>query len=349
LRGDIAAEDEQLAYAATCYERAAELDREDAEAWTSLGSTRFELGDFEAAASAFAGALRVDPEDDDMWMYHGNCLGALGRPADAAASFGRAVACACSAEAAARTRLARGHALFAAGRFAAALADYENALARGPDIRSGPPGSGEAGEAGGEGTAAVSAPCSPPSSPSSPSSLLAAAAAVNSYATDATAAGTAAAGPAADTAADTAAGTMADTVAATAGPVFAALVAGMPTPVQQLLLGRTDPSAACPLALLDALRLGPATRAKALRGLRSNCAVLREVRDGARVAPAAHATLPDLERAAPALQENNSLALCSADRSPRRRGCRLSRTATVTSCMYSRRAHCAARAFRPGC
>ena len=265
LRGDIAAEDEQLAYAATCYERAAELDREDAEAWTSLGSTRFELGDFEAAASAFAGALRVDPEDDDMWMYHGNCLGALGRPADAAASFGRAVACACSAEAAVRTRLARGHALFAAGRFAAALADYENALARGPDISSGPPGSGEAGEAGGEGTAAVSAPCSPPPS------------------------------PAADTAADTAAGTMADIVAATAGPVFAALVAGMPTPVQQLLLGRTDPSAACPLALLDALRLGPATRAKALRGLRSNCAVLREVCEGARVA-----------------QENNSLALCSA-------------------------------------
>ena len=108
------------------YDRALELDPQDANTWGNRGIALANLGRYEEAVASYDRSLELDPQDANAWGNRGNSLGDLGRYEEALASYDR------SLELDPQKMNAwynRGIALADLGRYEEALASYDRALA----------------------------------------------------------------------------------------------------------------------------------------------------------------------------------------------------------------------------
>jgi len=91
IKGDALDNFERLAEALGAYHRATELDPSDPTAWKGKGTVLNDLGRFAEALDAYHHATELDPNDPSTWTKKGYLLMELGRPAQAVAEYDRAI------------------------------------------------------------------------------------------------------------------------------------------------------------------------------------------------------------------------------------------------------------------
>jgi tetratricopeptide (TPR) repeat protein len=124
--GDLGRDEEALA----AFEKAVELDSENASNWSLKGEALAGLGRDEEALAAFEKAVALDPDDAKTWWWKGLCLANLGRHEEALVAFEEASELDPDN---ADTWWWKGNALSTLGRHEEALAAFEEASELDPD------------------------------------------------------------------------------------------------------------------------------------------------------------------------------------------------------------------------
>ncbi len=74
-----------------CYDKAIEIDPNDADVWNNKGLALNSLGKYDEAITSYDKAIEIDPNDADVWNNKGLALNSLGKYDEAITSYDKAI------------------------------------------------------------------------------------------------------------------------------------------------------------------------------------------------------------------------------------------------------------------